>query len=145
MNDQLALLEQTLQFDLPYTDTEYCYQQLAQFPQLLESFQMTIVPLAVQGGPLAERLAGMEAAREKALREHEAGRPSLREHEPPFNCCLGDLYYALFDSLAKAVNDSELDADGKSQAMAILRESLGQILDWNPTKRMEIGFRLLVV
>lgn len=143
MNDKTELLEQPLQFDLPYTNTEYCYQHLAEFPQLFQNFQESIVPLAVKGGPLPDRLAEIEEAREQALLEIEAGKLTLREHEQPYNCCIGDLYYAVFDSLAKVVNASELDLEQKAEAMTALREALGEVLDWNITKRMEIGFRLI--
>lgn len=143
MKDKTELLEQTLQFELPYTNTEYCYQHLSEFPQLIQLFQEKIVTLAVSGGPLTGRLVEIEAEREKALMEYEAGKPTLREHEPPFNCCIGDLYYALFDSLAIAVNKSDLDFEEKAELMTTLRDALGEVLDWDVTKRMEIGFRLL--
>lgn len=137
------LFEQPLQFELPYTDTEYCYQRLAESPQLFQHFQESVVPLAVQGGQLTERLESIEEAREKALQEYDADRSSLRVYEPLLNCCIGDLYYALFDTLAKVVNASDLNFELKTEAMAALREALGQVLDWNITKRMEIGFQLV--
>lgn len=143
MQNKIEILEQPLQFELPYTNTEYCYQKLAEYPQLFQLFQEIIVPLAVSGGALRTRLADIEAEREKGLHEYMVGHPSVRSHEPPFNCCIGDLYYALFDSLAEAINASTLEYEKKTELMATLRDALGEVLDWNVTKRMEIGFRLV--
>jgi hypothetical protein len=142
MTDSNHILEQALAFELPYTNSERCYDALAGFPSLARVFDKVLLPAAGRGGPLLPRLAEIEQARAQAYRDLLAERGTLREAEWPFDCCIADLYFALFDSLTRAVNASQLAFDDKAAALETLDEALQSILAWDTTKRMELSFLL---
>lgn len=140
MND---ILEQPLELELPYTDTQLCYDALSRFPSLARTFDETLLPAAQRGGPLPPRLAEIEQARERAYDDLLAVRGTLREAEWPFDCCISDLYYALFDTLTQSVNASDLSFADKIAAIETLDGALQSILAWDTNKRFEISFLLV--
>jgi len=137
------ILEQPLELELPYTNTQLCYDALAGFPTLARVFEQVLLPAAQRGGPLPPRLAEIEQGREQAYAELLAERGTLREAEWPFDCCIADLYYALFDNLTLAVNASELSFEDRIAAVETLDQALSDILAWDTNKRFEIGFLLV--
>jgi hypothetical protein len=143
MNEITEILERPLELELPYTDTQLCYDALGDFPSLARAFNQVLRPAAQRGGPLPPRLAEIEQAREQAYEDLLAERGTLREAEWPFDCCIADLYYALFDSLTQAVNASELSFEDRITAVETLDEALHSILAWDTNKRFEISFLLV--
>lgn len=138
----MKILNDSLELTLPYTNSQSCYMRLESFPPIKHAFYEAIVPTALSSGDLAQRLTEMENLRQQTLDSYLEAGNSLREVDTTLNCCMNDLYIALFDTLGFRVSESDILQADKIDLIEDLRLLLPRILSWNPTKRMEINILL---
>ena len=135
----MTIIDEPLDLSLPYTSAQMCYSRLESFPPIHQTFHDTLIPLAISAGDLSDRLTQIEARRQQALDDYLEAGNSLREVDTTLNCCIADLYVALFDTIGFKISESDLSVDDKLTAMQQLHDLLPKVLDWNPTKRTEIS------
>jgi len=138
----MSTLNESIELSLPYTNAQMCYTRLELFPSIKQAFDTKIIPLATSAGELGERLSEIEAQRAKALDAYLEAGNSLREVDTALNCCIGDLYVALFDGIGFKVSEGTLPQHEKLALMEQLRAYLPSILEWNPAKRTELDILL---
>jgi hypothetical protein len=138
----MAIWDESLKITLPYTNTAGCYEQLKRYPEIEQAFHKSLVPLASKAGDIAERVAKMEAARQKALDDYLAGGHSLREVDTALNCCMADLYIGMFSTAAEHIQKSDLSLAQKKDGIQVLRDAAAQGMSWNHTKQMELDMLL---
>lgn len=138
----MSILDEAIDVSLPYTNAQMCYTRLESYPPIKQAFEETLVPLATSAGALSERLKSIEAQRTKALDDYLEAGNSLREVDTTLNCCLVDLYVALFDGIGFKVSESALPQNEKFALIDELRDLLPSILEWNLTKRTELNMLL---
>lgn len=138
----MSILDEAIDLSLPYTNAQMCYTRLESFPPIKKAFDEILIPLATSAGALSQRLADIEAQRQQALDDYLEAGNSLREVDTTLNCCIVDMYYALFDGIGFKVSESTLPQTEKLTLMDELREFLPNILNWNTTKRAELDMLL---
>ena len=138
----MSVLNESIEFSLPYTNTQMCYTRLELFPAIKQAFEQIIVPIARSAGDLGDRLTDIETQRTQTLNDYLEAGNSLREVDITLNCCIGDLYIALFDGIGFKVSEGTLPQEQKLALIEELRAYLPSILDWNPTKRTELDILL---
>lgn len=134
----MSILNQPITLSLPYTNAQICYTRLEAFPPIKQAFHDTILPIVATTGALKDRISEIEAKRQQILDDYLEAGNSLREVDTALNCCIGDLYVGIFDSISFEIGESDLSLDKKLALMQELRAMLPLILDWNPTKRLEL-------
>jgi len=138
----MSILDDAVTLSLPYTNSKICYDRLDLFPPIKQAFYQSIVPIATSQGDLSTRLSDMEQERQKALDDYLEAGNSLREVDTTLNCCMADLYIALFDGLGFKISESQIAQSDKLDFIKQMRALLANILDWNPTKRTELDMLL---
>jgi len=138
----MSILDEAIELSLPYTNAQMCYTRLELFPPIKQAFSEVLVPLALSAGELSERLTNIETQRKQALDDYLEAGNSLREVDTTLNCCIVDLYIALFDNIGFKVSEATLPQDEKLALIDKLREFLPSILSWNTTKRTELDMLL---
>lgn len=136
------LLAATYTLELPYTNAQQCYTELQKYPELEAAFRTDLKKTAEKAAPLKQRLEQLEQQRQEALEKYRDSGKSLKTVDNTFNCCVADLIYALFMTVAQAVQESSLANEEKSAALESLQEELAATLYWNETKRNEISIML---
>lgn len=134
----MSILESELTFTLPYTNAGMCYERLETFQPIFEAFRDTIVPTATSGVDFGKRLSDIESQRQQALDDYLEAGNSLREVDTTLNCCIADLYTAMFDTLGKTIQSSDLTQSEKLARVDDIHALLPNILSWNPTKRNQL-------
>lgn len=135
----MPIWEDPFELTLPdHEDAEFCYDDLQQQPTLHQIFHQVIVPLATNGGDLADRIRKIEAARMTAL-ERVSDTPEMIVHDyVPFDCCLLDFYNGFVYTLGTIIRDSDLPRAEKLAGLQQLYTALEEAVPWNPFKKIEL-------